>query len=79
MVKISYASKEDYAIQVGAERQRPKAYMKKHKIKPKVSGTIHIRDLPKDVADEIKRLHKGDGKMLPVHDSPILKTYFGLD
>lgn len=79
MVRISYASKEDYAAQVVAERKRSKAYMKKHKIKPKASGTIHIRDLPKDVADEVKRLHKGDGKKIPVHKSPILKSYSGLD
>lgn len=79
MINISYASKDDYVNKIGEPRQRSKAYMENHKTKTKLSGTIHIRDLPKDVADETMRLHQGDGKQIPVHKSPILKSYFGLD
>lgn len=79
MVRISYASKYDYAVQTGVLRNRSKKYLESYRAEAKTGRAIHINDLPKDVADEVRRLHKGDGEVLPVSGSPILKTYFGLD
>ena len=76
MVKISYASKGDYASQTGSTRERSKKYLKQHGASSKNRRTVHIRDLPKDVAREVKRLHKGNGKTIDISNSSILKLYF---
>lgn len=76
MVKISYVSKEDYVTQTGSTRQRSKKCLKQHGANNKNRRTVHIRDLPKDVAREVKRLYKGNGKTIDISDSPILKLYF---
>lgn len=76
MVKISYASKEDYATQTGSTSQRSKKYLKQHGASNKNRRTVHIRDLPKDVAREVKRLYKGNGKTIDISGSHILKRYF---